>query len=69
MVHKGTIIIADNVVRHGAVTDVSSTDPSVKGVREFTAALASDKRLTATTLQTVGSKGWDGFTLAVVQQL
>jgi predicted O-methyltransferase YrrM len=63
---RGTVIIVDNVVRKGAVTDAHTTDPSVQGVRRLNAMLASEKRVSATTIQTVGSKGYDGFTLAVV---
>jgi predicted O-methyltransferase YrrM len=62
----GTVIIVDNVVRKGAVVDATSTDPSVQGVRRFNQLLAAEKRVSATSLQTVGSKGYDGFTLAVV---
>jgi predicted O-methyltransferase YrrM len=62
----GTMIVADNVVRAGKVADASSDDPNVQGIRRFNEALAAEKRLTATTIQTVGSKGYDGFTLAVV---
>lgn len=62
----GSLIIVDNVVRKGAVADATSTDPSVRGVRRFNEILAREKRVTATTLQTVGSKGHDGFTLALV---
>ncbi len=62
----GTVIIVDNVVRKGAVVDASSSDPSVQGVRRFNQLLAAETRVSATSLQTVGSKGYDGFTLAVV---
>ena len=62
----GTLIIGDNVVRDGEVTDPHSADDRVQGVREFIAMMGSDPRLTVTALQTVGSKGWDGFTLAWV---
>ena len=62
----GSVIVADNVVRKGAVIDAQSADANVQGVRRFTARLAAEKRATATTLQTVGSKGYDGFTLVVV---
>ncbi|HUR56773.1 MAG TPA: O-methyltransferase [Opitutaceae bacterium] len=62
----GSVIIVDNVVRKGAVADAGSTDPSVRGVRRFNEILAQERRVTATTLQTVGSKGYDGFTLALV---
>src|SRR5678815_1379344 len=64
--HPGTLIIADNVVRGGAVVDATSEDPSVRGIRRFHERLAAEPRLTATAIQTVGSKGWDGFTLALV---
>jgi predicted O-methyltransferase YrrM len=62
----GTVIIGDNVVRNGAVTDPGSDDPRVHGVREFTTAIGGNKALEATALQTVGLKGWDGFSIAVV---
>jgi predicted O-methyltransferase YrrM len=62
----GTVIIGDNVVRNGAVTDPGSDDPRVHGVRDFIMAMGSNKTLEATALQTVGMKGWDGFTIAVV---
>jgi predicted O-methyltransferase YrrM len=61
--HPGTVIFADNVVREGAVTDAASSDPRVQGVREFLAMAAADPRLAGSALQTVGSKGWDGFAL------
>jgi predicted O-methyltransferase YrrM len=59
----GSVIIVDNVVRKGAVVDPNSTDPSVQGVRQFNELLASERRVNATTIQTVGSKGWDGFAI------
>lgn len=62
----GSLIIVDNVVRKGAVIDAQSADESVRGVRRFNEVLAKEKRVSATTLQTVGSKGYDGFTLALV---
>lgn len=62
----GTVIVADNVVRDGKVIDQGSDDPSVQGVRALMDRIASDPRLTATALQTVGSKGWDGFAIAIV---
>ncbi|MBA7933625.1 O-methyltransferase [Klebsiella sp. RHBSTW-00215] len=62
----GTLIIGDNVVRDGEVTNPDSTDDRVQGVRAFIEMMGSDPRLTVTALQTVGSKGWDGFTLAWV---
>jgi predicted O-methyltransferase YrrM len=63
---SGTLIVADNVVRGGAVADGSSADPSVRGVRAFFDAVAAEPRLRATAIQTVGSKGYDGFALALV---
>lgn len=62
----GTLIIADNVVRNGAVADANSSDPNVQGIRSFNELLAADSRLSATAVQTVGSKGYDGFAMAVV---
>jgi len=63
---RGTCIVADNVIRDGAVIDPNHADPLVQGVRCFHERLAAEPRVTATTLQTVGSKGYDGFTLAMV---
>jgi predicted O-methyltransferase YrrM len=63
----GTLIVADNVVRCGALTDGSSTDPNVVGVRAFFHAVSAEPRLRATAIQTVGAKGYDGFLLALVQ--
>jgi predicted O-methyltransferase YrrM len=63
---RGTVIIADNVVRGGAVVDAASTDPNVVGIRRFNELLAAEPRLSATAIQTVGSKGWDGFAIALV---
>jgi predicted O-methyltransferase YrrM len=65
---KGTVIVADNVVRRGDVADASSSDPSVVGVRRMTERLAKDPRLSATVVQTVGVKGYDGMTVALVQE-
>ena len=62
----GTLIVADNVVRGGAIADPDDPDPSVQGVRAFLEALAAEPRLRATVIQTVGAKGHDGFALAVV---
>jgi predicted O-methyltransferase YrrM len=67
LTRPGSVIVADNVIRGGAVTDSASNDPSVRGVRRFFAQLAEDPRLDATALQTVGSKGYDGFAIAVVR--
>lgn len=63
---RGTLIIADNVARKGEVIDAQSPDPRVHGTRRFLERLAADPRLTAAAIQTVGSKGHDGFAIAVV---
>ena len=64
----GSVIIVDNVVRDGAVLDAASTDPNVRGVRRFNERLAAESRVSATTIQTVGAKGYDGFALALVTE-
>jgi predicted O-methyltransferase YrrM len=64
--HVGSVIVVDNVIREGAVIDAASTDPAVVGVRRLNDILAIEQRVSATTIQTVGSKKYDGFTLAVV---
>jgi predicted O-methyltransferase YrrM len=63
---QGSVIIVDNVVRDGAVIDATSDDPDVQGVRRLMVRLAGEPRVSATTIQTVGSKGYDGFTIALV---
>jgi predicted O-methyltransferase YrrM len=62
----GTVIVADNVVRRGAVIEQGNEDPNVQGVRRLNELISREKRVTATEIQTVGSKGYDGFALAVV---
>jgi predicted O-methyltransferase YrrM len=62
----GTVIIGDNVVREGEVLDASSRDNSVQGIRRFFDMLAEEPRLSATAIQTVGMKGWDGLSFAIV---
>lgn len=62
----GTVIVLDNVVRGGDVVDAGSTDPSIVGTRAAFDFLADHPRLSATALQTVGAKGYDGFAIAVV---
>ncbi len=64
---SGTIIIADNVVREGAVIETDNADPRVRGIRQFNEMAAADPRVDATALQTVGSKGYDGFALLWVK--
>lgn len=66
LAHRGSVIIVDNVVREGAVIDAASGDASVQGVRRFNDMLAAEPRVSATVIQTVGSKGYDGFTLVLV---
>lgn len=63
---KGTVIIADNVVRQGGVLDPQHTDPRVQAVRRLYEMIAAEPRVTATAIQTVGTKGYDGFVLALV---
>ncbi|HEV3042043.1 MAG TPA: O-methyltransferase [Candidatus Angelobacter sp.] len=62
----GTVIVADNVIRDGAVIDPASEDPRVQGMRRFNELVAAERRVSATEIQTVGSKGYDGFALMVV---
>lgn len=63
---KGSVIIVDNVIREGEVIDAASNDASVQGVRRFMEMMAREPRVTATALQTVGAKGYDGFAVALV---
>ncbi len=62
----GTVIIADNVVRDGKVIEPDTKDPDVQGVRTFLEMTAADPRLNATAIPTVGARGYDGFSMAVV---
>ena len=64
--HSGSIIIVDNVIRNGAVIDANSIDPSVIGVRKLNELIQNDPRVDATVVQTVGTKGYDGFIIAHV---
>jgi predicted O-methyltransferase YrrM len=64
----GTVIVADNVVRDGAVADPDSPDPHVQGVRRFFDLIAAEPRLSATAIQTTGVKGHDGFAIALVDR-
>ncbi len=63
---RGTLIIADNVVRKGEVIEADNEDSRVQGARRFNELLAAEPRVNATLLQTVGSKGYDGFAMALV---
>jgi len=62
---SGSLIVADNVIRDGAITETDTGDEAVDGIRRFNAALAADRRVSATAVQTVGAKGYDGFAAAV----
>lgn len=62
----GTVIVADNVIRDGAVVDPHSSDERVRAVRRFLELAAAEPRVEGTAIQTVGSKGYDGFALLVV---
>ncbi|MEU8701839.1 O-methyltransferase [Streptomyces sp. NPDC048680] len=68
LTRPGSLIVADNVVRDGEVVDAGSQDPKVRGVRRFTELVAAEPTLTATALQTVGSKGYDGLLMALVTE-
>ena len=67
LARPGTVIVGDNVVRGGAVADPHSGDPRVVGVRRFLELAAAEEKLDTVALQTVGEKGWDGFSLSVVR--
>ncbi len=62
----GGLIVADNVVREGTLADAESTDPKIQAQRRLHETISADPRVEATTIQTVGGKGYDGFTLALV---
>ncbi len=66
LTHVGSVIIVDNVVRGGAVADSSTTDPDIQGIRRMHELIAAEPRLLTTAIQTVGSKGYDGFAIALV---
>lgn len=66
MSRAGTAIVVDNVVRDGGVADPRRSDPMIEGTRRLYEMVGSEPRLTATAVQTVGTKGWDGFLLALV---
>jgi predicted O-methyltransferase YrrM len=67
LARPGSVIVVDNVVRKGAVADPSSSDKDVQGMRRFYDRLADEPRVIATAIQTVGSKGYDGFAIAIVK--
>jgi len=66
MSRAGSIIVVDNVVRKGEVANPSTTDPNVRGMQRFFEMVATEPRVDATAIQTVSSKGYDGFSIAVV---
>jgi len=66
LARRGSIIIADNVVREGAVLNAESADADIQGIRRFAEMLSKEKRVSATAVQTVGSKNYDGFAVILV---
>ncbi len=66
LTRAGSLIVVDNVVRRGKLIDASDEDANVRGVRRFMDLAAREPRVTATAIQTVGAKGYDGFALALV---
>jgi predicted O-methyltransferase YrrM len=64
----GTLIVADNIVRKGAVIEADNADPNVQGVRRLLDLIAAEPNVSATAIQSVGSKGYDGFILARVSK-
>lgn len=66
LTNRGSLIVIDNVVRDGAVADSTSTNADVQGIQRGLAAIAQNPRLSATAIQTVGDKGYDGFAIALV---
>ena len=67
LTRPGGVIVTDNVVRDGMLADAATEDPRALGMRRFHELLAGERRVSATTIQTVGAKGYDGFTLALVE--
>ncbi|QEL57239.1 O-methyltransferase [Chromobacterium paludis] len=63
----GTVIVGDNVARGGEVANAANPDPAIQGIRRFIELMGDNPRLSATAMQTVGAKGYDGFALAVVE--
>ncbi len=66
LTHVGSLIVVDNVIRGGAVASADSADPNIQGIRRMNEMIAAEPRLLASAIQTVGSKGHDGFALALV---
>jgi predicted O-methyltransferase YrrM len=67
LAHAGSLIVVDNVVRHGKLIDSSSDDPDSDGMRRLIATMAGNSRIVPAAIQTVGVKGWDGFAFALVR--
>lgn len=67
MSRPGTVIVGDNVVRSGQILDAGSQDPDIQGIWAFLQAQGENPAVEATAVQTVGAKGWDGLSLAVVR--
>jgi predicted O-methyltransferase YrrM len=66
LARSGTVIVADNVVWGGEILDAASSDRNVQGIRALFDSMTAEPRLSATAVQTVGVKGWDGFSVAIV---
>jgi predicted O-methyltransferase YrrM len=66
LTRPGSIIVVDNVVRKADVLDADSDDANIQGIRRMVATIAAEPRVSATAIQTVGSKGYDGFLFALV---
>jgi len=66
LAHPGSVIVVDNVIRDGRVIDATSRDAAIRGVRKFNKLVAAEPRVSATEIQTVGAKGYDGFALVMV---
>lgn len=69
LARPGSVIIGDNVVRSGRITDSHSSDANIQGLRQFIDRLGDNSNLSATAVQTLGGKGWDGFALAIVERV
>ena len=66
LTRPGSLIVVDNAIRDGHIVDASNTDPRIQGTRRLYEMLAKEPRVSATAIQTVGSKGYDGFVMAIV---
>lgn len=66
LAHTGSLIVVDNVIRHGRLIDTKSDDPGAAGMRRLMESMAADPRITPAVIQTVGVKGWDGVAFALV---